>query len=89
MVKLKQFFVRVSEHMVAPPMTVKFVKTPKKSAIFYHMLLNGHKESADNFLILLKEDNTFKQQLKESLLLSRDKPILNKIRYSFPLELFD
>ena len=53
------------------------------------MLLDGHKVSFDNFLILLEQSNPFKLQLKESLLISRDKPILNKNIYSFPLELFD
>ena len=50
------------------------------------MLLYGHKASFDNFLILLKESNAFKLQLKESLLISSDKLILNKYTYSFPLE---
>ena len=53
------------------------------------MLLDIHKASFDNFSILLKESNPFKLQLKESLLISRDKPILNKNIYPFPLELFD
>ena len=80
---------RASEHLGITTVTGKFVKTPNKSAIFDHMLLDGHKASFDNFLILLKESNPFKLQLKESLLISRDKPILNKNIYSFPLELFD
>ena len=53
------------------------------------MFLNGHKASFDNFLILLKEKNTFKIHLRESLLISRGKPILNKNIHSFSLELFD
>ena len=53
------------------------------------MLLDGHKASFDNFSILLKESNTFKLQLKEPLLTSHDKAILNESIYSFPLELFD
>ena len=90
MVKLKKnVFVRASEHLGITPLTGKFVKTPKKSAIFDHMLLDGHKASFDNFSILLKESNPSKSQLKESLLISRDKPILSKNIYSFPLELFD
>ena len=84
----RHFFVRASEHLGITPLTGKLVKTPKKSAIFDHMLLDGHKASFDNFSILLKE-NAFKLQLKESLLISRDKPILNRNIYSFPLELFD
>ena len=85
----RHFFVRASEHLGITPLTGKFVKTPKKSAIFDHMLLDGHKASFDNFLILLKESHPFKLQLKESLLISRDKPILSKNIYSFPLELLD
>ena len=81
--------VRASAHLGITPLTGKFVKMPKKSAIFDHMLLDGHKASFDNFSILLKETNAFKLQLKESLLISRDKPILNKSIYSFPLERFD
>ena len=80
---------RASEHLGIIALTDKFVKTPKKSAIFDHMLLDGHEASFDNFSILLKESNPFKLQFKESLLISRDKPILSKNIYSFPLELFD
>ena len=60
----RHFFVRASEHLGITPLTGKFVKTPKKSAIFDHMLLDGHKASFDNFSILLKENNAFKLQLK-------------------------
>ena len=84
----RHFFVRASEHLGITPLTGKFVKTPKKSAIFDYILLDGHKASFDIFSILLKESNTFKLQLKKSLLISRDKPVLNKNIYSFPLELF-
>ena len=80
---------RASEHLGVTPLTGKFVKTSKKSAIFDHMLLDGHKASFDNFSILLKEGNPFKLQLKESLLISHDKPILNKNIYSFTWKLFD
>ena len=83
----RHFFVRASEHLRVTPLTDKFVKTPKKSAIFDHMLLDDHKVSFDNFLILLKEINSFKLKLKESLLISQ--PIFKKNIYSFPLELFD
>ena len=74
----RHFFVRASQHLGITPLTGYFVKTPKKSAIFGHMLLDGHKASFDNFSILLKENNAFKLQLKESLLISLDKPILNR-----------
>ena len=70
------------------PLTGKFVETSKKSAIFDLMLLHGCKASFDYFSILLKEENTLTLQLKESLLISRDKSALNKSIYSFRLELF-
>ena len=61
MVKLKKnVFVRASEHLGITPLTGKFVKTPKKSAIFDHMLLDSNKASFDNFWILLKETSPFK-----------------------------
>ena len=85
----RHFFVRASDHLGITPLSGKLVKIPKGSAIFDCMLLVGHKASFDNFSTLLKERNPFKLQLKESLLISRDKPILNKNIYSFPLELFD
>ena len=70
----RHFFVRASEHLGVTPLTGKFVKTPKKSAIFDHMLLDGYKACFDKFTIILKESNAFKLQLKEHLLISRDKP---------------
>ena len=61
----RHFFVRASEHLGITPLTGNFFKAHKKSAIF-DMLLDVHKASFDNFLILLKESNPFKLQLKES-----------------------
>ena len=49
----RHFFVRAAEHLGITALTGKFVKTPKKSAIFDHMLLDGHKASFDNCSILL------------------------------------
>ena len=48
------FFVRASEHLGITPLTGKFVKVHTKSAIFDHMLLDGHKARFDNFWIHLR-----------------------------------
>ena len=64
MVKLKYIFVGASEDLGITPLTGKFVKMPKKSAIFDHMLLDGHKASFNKFSIPLKESNPFKLQLR-------------------------
>ena len=83
MVKLKHiFFARASQHAGITSLTGKFVKTSQKSAIFDHMLLDGQKASFDNISVLSKENNAFKLQLRESFLISLDKPILNVNIYS-------
>ena len=64
-------------------------KHPKKSAIIDHILLEGHNATYDDFSILTTESNEFKLHLKESLLIKRDKPELNRNCYTHPLELFD
>ena len=46
------------------------------------MSLDGHEVSFDKFSILLKESSVFNGM--ESLLISRDKSILNKIFTHFP-----
>ena len=85
----QKYFLRASEHLGITPLAGKFVTTPKKSAIFDHMLLDRHKASFNNFSILLKESNAFKLQLKEPLMISRKNPMLSKNISLFSLELFD
>ena len=85
----RHIFTRTCEHLAITPLTGKPVKKPPKIFYFDHMLLEGHRSNFDHFSILSKENNDFKLQLKESLLISRDKPVLNKNIYSFLLELFD
>ena len=53
-----------------------------------YILLEGHNATYDNFSILIPKNNQFKLHLKESLLIKRDKPELNRNIYFHPLELF-
>ena len=69
------------------PITGKLVKNPKKSAIFDHILLKGHDTSFEVFTVL--KSNKYKLYLKESLLIKRDKPELNRNIYSYPSEFSD
>ena len=85
----RHFHIRASEHLGITPLTGKRVVNPKKSAINDHMLYKNHDASYDDFSILTRENNKFKLRIKESLLIKRDKPDLNRNIYSFPLELFD
>ena len=64
-------------------------KSKGLSAIIEHILLEGHNATYDDFSILGTESNEFKLHLKESLLIKRDKPELNRNCYTHPLELFD
>ena len=85
----RHLFVRASEHLGITPLSQKRVKNPKKFAIIDHILLEGHNSTYDNFSILTTESNEFNLHLKESLLITRDKPELDRNCYTHPLELFD
>ena len=81
----RHFLATASEHFGMTPLTGKRVMKPKKSAIYDHILLHGRDVSFEDFTILLKENNKFKLHLKESLLIKRDKPELNRNIYGYPL----
>ena len=59
------------------------------SAIHDHQLFCNCLPTPENFTILCSEPNDFKLTLMESLLINRDKPLLNKTVKSLPLELFE
>ena len=59
--------VRIVEHICVSTLTKKQIK-PK----------NNHSPSYDDFSILTRENNNFLPELKESLLIMRDKPSLNR-----------
>ena len=64
------------------------VNNNKKSAVKDHCLFFNHVGSFEDFSILTYESNPFKLLIKEALLVSRDKPLLNKQVKSIPLQLF-
>ena len=74
--------------LVISPLTRKQVK-PKNSSIVDHLLLCNHSASYDDFSILTRDNSKFLLELKESLLILRDKPSLNRNITSAPLYLFD
>ena len=69
-------------------LTKKQVKL-KNSSVADHLLFCNHSASYDDFSILTRENKTFLLELKESLLIMRDKPSLNRNITSAPLYLFD
>ena len=80
--------VRIGEHIRISPLTQKKVKH-KGSAVNDHWLLCNYFPSFENFSVLTKENKKFLLELKESLLIMRDKPSLNRNIRSAPLYLFD
>ena len=78
---------RIGEHIGISPLTRKKVK-PQGSAVSDHLLLCNHSPSFENFSVLTKENKKFLLELKESLLIMRDKPLNRDIRSAL-LYLFD
>ena len=60
----------------------------KLTAIQEHLFCCNYSPSFEDFPVLTKEINDFKLKIMESLIIARDKPILNKADSSLPLELF-
>ena len=85
----RHFYVRAAEHMGILHLTNKRLKNVKQSAISDHLLTCDCNINFDDFTILSKDSNNINLLIKESLLISRDKPILNKTVKSFSLELFE
>ena len=79
---------RDGEHISTSPLTGKRVNNNKKSSVKDYCLLSGHVCSFEDFTVLNYESHTFKRLIKESLLVTKDKPLLNKQVKSLKLELF-
>ena len=71
------------------PLTGKKVKPSNNSAICDHLLHCNFLPSFDNFSVLAHENKKYLLEIKESLLIMRDKPSLNRNINSAPLYLFD
>ena len=85
---VRRLNVRIGEHIGISPLTKKEVKL-KGRAISDHLLLCKHSPSFESFSVLTNENKKFLLELKESLLIMRDKPSLNRNVRSTPLYLFD
>ena len=86
----RHFKLRICEHLDISHLIGKKVKidTNKLTAIQEHLLCCNYSPSFKDFSILTRESNYSKLKIMESLLIARDKSILNKADSSLPLELF-
>ena len=80
--------VRSSEDIGISHLTGKWAEC-KPSAALDHLLLHNHDRGFNDFTILCQDNNGFRLLLKESTLISRDSPVLNKNTASVPLLLLD
>ena len=81
--------VRFGEHIRISPLTFKKTKPSKVSAIRDNLLNCNNIPSFEEFTILANGNNKFVLEIKESLLIKRDRPTLNKNISSSKLFLFD
>ena len=86
---IRHLDIRSGEHIGVSPLTGKKVKPSNNNAICDHLLHCNFLTSFDNFSVLAYESKKYLLEIKESLLIMRDKPSLNRSINSAPLYLFD
>ena len=79
----------MSQRVLLVIVSQKRVKNMKESAVSDHRLQCDCVISFDDFDVLASDTNNIRLIIKESQLIKRDKPILNRTIMSFPLKLFD
>ena len=80
---------RVGKHSGVSPLTGEKSKAKTITAITDNMLFCDHIVSCKDLKILASSNSDFYLKIKESLLILRDKPELNRSEKSLPLYLFD
>ena len=86
---IRHLDIRSGEHIGVSLLTGKKVKPSDNSAICDHLLYCNFLPSFDNFSVLDHENKKYLLEIKETLLIMRDKPSLNRNINSAPLYLFD
>ena len=74
----RHVFTRAADHMVISNLTGKRLKFTKQSAVSNHLLEWNCSIDLDHLDILASDTNRFRIFIKESLLIKRDQPQLNK-----------
>ena len=85
---IRHLDIRSGEHIGVSTLNRKNVK-PNNSVICDHLLHCNFLPSFGNFSVLARETKKYLLEIKESLLIMRDKPSLNRNINSAPLYLFD
>ena len=80
---------RSGQHIGMSPLTGKKIKPINNSAVRDHLLHCNYLPSFDSLSILAHGNKKFLLEIKEGLLIMKDKPSLNRNISSTPLYLFD
>ena len=83
----RNFLVRCNEHLGVNKSGYKLA-APSPSSIRDHVKQTGHIASIDDFCIISKMDNSYDLLIHESLLIQKDRPILNSQQFSISMVLF-
>ena len=86
---IKDLDIRSGEHIGVSPFTGKKIKPSNNSGICDHLLQCNCLPSFDNFIVLTHENKKYLLEIKESLLIMKAKPSLNRNINSAPLYIFD
>ena len=74
----RQVKVRFGEHMGISPLTFKKIKPSKESSNRDHLLSSNNITSFEEFTISVNGNNKLVLEIKNSLFIKRDRPILNE-----------
>ena len=85
---LQNSFNKNLPYYCVPPLNEKKSKSKTTTAVKGHMLFCDYIVSQRDFKILTSSNSEFEIKIKGSLLISRDKPELNRNEKSLPLYLF-
>ena len=75
---IRHLDIRSGEHIYVSPLTGRKIKPSNNSAICDHSLHYNHLPFFENFSVLAHESKQYLLEIKQSLLIMRDKPSLNK-----------
>ena len=86
---IRHLDVRSGKHIDVSPLTWKKIKPSSNNALYDNLLRCNFLTSFVNFSILARGNKKYLLETKESLVIMRDKPSLNRNINSVPLLLFD
>ena len=86
---VRHLTLRSGEHIGISHLTNKRVQPRKDSAVCHHLLNSNYSPTFEHFSVLCHENKKYFLELKESLLIMRDRPSMNRNVRSAPLHLFE